>query len=333
MDVYNTRTVLGWYCIRASYARATMSYGTPIKNGKVSMADVKADLEARIESGEGQVASFERPLNFETNEIISVMHTIDFDASLNALHDDAALRTWTAHPDKRLLSDGDKLVPISTRITAIRNSTKLPLGVKFQNLTITAPQIIGSKYARADVDVLLPPKTSAHGLKRNLFQANNNSVAMALHPSAVNSQLANITEESLSQGVEVQENNGAHFMDPNSQLGQEIGGLYQIGRIAIGDDFQITQKYGGDAYIVSEQLANSVKKCLLDQRKQLPFCDPAEVSAELVRLDGHDFNSLHGLVDVGSEIEQFQAGTETRKQNQISVDIEAEYVVARAAAQ
>lgn len=302
--------------------------------GKKSMAELRDVMisEANGESVDA-TADFQRPVNFVNRETFTLQRTIDFNHSLEALAANPSLRTWKTHADTRFIKPGDKIVAGRVRVVGMTNSTKLPLGVKFDGLDVNRPQIIGSHYKRADVDFMLPAKTDK-SVDRLLYEVTSADVAAALHPSTINNDVADMTEDSLNEGIVGERKDyDADFVISNSQLGSELNVLIQNGLLKLDSDVSVIASRnanGPSLLLVKKDITTKVKNHLLNERKNLPFRDPAAVTAELVRLDGHEFNSLEGLIDEDTPFAGIQSDSEPLKGNQISLEIEEEYIVARA---
>lgn len=336
--VFVIRPVCSTFTKRPSGKQRTnnmTSYSNPnaARGAAVDMDAYLKHVQDSIE-GESPVASaFTRPVNLRTNETFTAVRTVDFNHSLQTLASDPDARQWTSHPGQQFLAQGDKIVTKRVTVIGVRNSTNLPLGIKFGNLDINRPHIIGSHYKNTDIDLLLPPQT-AQTTSRDLYRFSDSDVAAALHPSVVNSNLADMTEESLDAGIlESSPEFGGNMVDSTTQLGQQIAQLYNNGSIRLGPEFKVIASQTPNApslFLISMDLTDKIKSHILSERKKLPFRDPAEVSAQLVRMDGHTFDNAEGLIDRDTPLETFQSETALQIMNQISVDIEEEYIVARA---
>ena len=170
-------------------------------------------------------------------------------------------------------------------------------------------------------------------MRRDLYVAANPTASV--NSNLANNHLANYTEESLAESIiDYSAEHNAHVIPSTTDLGKEILSLIQIGKIAMGEEYDIIPSDNPalpSLLLVRTDISDKIKAHLLSERDKLPYRDPSAVTVELVRMDGLPFNSTQGLIDTDSPIESMQNDTVTKKQNQISVDIEEEYVVARAA--
>jgi hypothetical protein len=169
----------------------------------------------------------------------------------------------------------------SATIGHVKNTSPVPIGIKFENLPSTSVLVTtkGSK----DVDFIIPPETNLTRVDHNIYESNH-------RPEYINNLLTTgwggITKKTINNSISEKlghKESVAWKITPNSPIVE-----YMHFKNRLNDkNFAVVSKDGHnpDHYLIQGDVASTAKNDLLKELELTPFHNPSEIKATIYRMD------------------------------------------------